>query len=210
MRARRVGAVAVVVALLSAGYGGSRPILAAPTFALGLPRDEAGRFGFDRLPPGTYVAYGMRTAVVHRPLRILSIRPVRHSADVEFVSAHVMFLQCPTCRPRPGTYGTKILLGSACGPTDLHSRAMVPAVGLDLYPGDAPSFILVGRFRSGVGSIEGARITYRVGSRTETVTSLLHSADATGSAPPEGVAYCGDPQSAWYGGSDELAYTSLW
>jgi hypothetical protein len=208
MRARRLGAVAVVVALLSAGHGGSAATLTAPTPALDLPRAEFGRFGFHRLPPGTYVAYGMRTAAVRRPLRILSIRPVRHSADVEFVSAHVMFLKCGSCRPRPGTYGTTMLLGSTCGPTEPYSRAMVPAAGLDLYPGDAPSFVLVARFRFGVGTVEGARITYRVGSRTETVTSLLHSVDVTESLPSDG-AYCRD-LSARYGDSEDVAYTSLW
>jgi hypothetical protein len=206
--AAAVLALALVAPACSRGHTPAPPRPTGPP-ALELVADAAQQFGLAPVPVGTYVAYGVSTGAVHEPVRIVAVRPLVVKGDVEFATAKLALYVCDKCRRHPGAYGVRRLLGSTCGPYEPGNRALVPAVGVDLLPGDAPHLILVGRTTGpGDATISGAEVTYRAGGVERTVSTPVHGLTVDASAPPVDPP-CPDPKKeSWFGGSDERDATA--
>lgn len=172
---------------------------------LELLHHEGQRFLFPPLPTGTYVAYGLSTGAVHEPVRVVEARPLSMSGDVEFVGSLLSYFPCETCARHPGTYGTKVILGSTCGSTEPHGRGLYRAEGRELVKGDAPSFIVVGRITGqGPAFINGIEVTYRTRGRTYVERSPVHSVRIdTGQKPLDPPCPVDGASEVWFGGSDE-------
>lgn len=200
---RCVAAAGVALAILSCGRHGPRSPAAKP--ALELVQTEGFTFTFHRLSEGHYVAYGTSTAAVHEPLRIVEVRPLEVSGAVSFARADVAYFACqPNCRARPGYWGISTLLGAVCGPVMPRSRALYPAAGAELLPGDAPTFVLVMRVTgAGTASARGLDVVYDSGGRRHEIHSRVSSVELDDTEPAR-VGQCGDPATeAWFGGSRE-------
>jgi len=178
---------------------------------LELLHHESQRFHFHPLPAGTYVAYGLSTAAVHEPVRVLEARPLTVSGAVEYVGTWMSYYPCGTCARHPDTYGTRILLGSTCGSTPPHGRGIYPAMGRDLVKGDAPSFIVVGRITGpGPAFINGIEVTYRAHGHTYVERSPVHSVRInTDEKPLDPPCPVDEASEVWFGGSDEARLTVL-
>jgi hypothetical protein len=197
----RAAAAGAALALLACGHSSPPQSQAKP--ALELVQSEGFTFVFRHLTEGQFIAYGTSTAAVHEPTRVIDVRPLEESGAVKFAGANVAYYACqPNCRARPGYWGVRTLFGGLCGPIMPRSRAVYPATGAELLPGDAPIFILVGRMTGdGEASLRGLRIIYEVDGHRREVHSRVNSV-VVDNAEPARAGQCGDPATeAWFGGS---------
>lgn len=204
---RAVAAAVVTLALTACAGAGPRPVAgspatgAAPRPALELVQGEGFTSIFHSLPDGHFVAYGTSTSVVHEPVRVVDVRPLETDGTVADGAA-VAFFACPRCTKRPGHWGTTLLLGAVCGATRPSSRALYPAAGVELRPGELAHFVVVVRSAGAAGTARGLHVTYEAGGRRHEVTTRLNGVRLD--TEPARAHQCADPKrSMWFGGSAE-------
>lgn len=211
MRRRLLAAMAAAVLVTSCTTSSDGPPAASPSAgsSLRLVMNDGYEFGYARLPAGHVVTYGTSTGAVHAPIKVLEVRPLEQSGALSFTGAHVGFFACqPQCRARPGYWGSRILLSATCAAAAPTSRALYPAAGMELFPGDAPMFVLSFRVTSVAdGVARGLRVTYEEAGQRHEVSSSVNSIVLSSTRQPEPT-QCADPKTdPWFGGAELSRYT---
>lgn len=153
--------------------GQPRPTTQASKPALDLIQTKGASFDLGAVPTGHYVVYATSTAAVHEPVTVIEVQPLEKSGALEPAESMVAFYACqPQCRDRPGIWAARILLGGVCSSRPPASRVLNSAAGMELLPGDAPIFVVVGRVRdASAGRFTGIRVTYEAAGKRYEATS---------------------------------------